>query len=92
MICKDLYVLFGSRFNTTALEHGLSARYEYRHHVCTRALLIRGYGQNVPPCTSALGQWTVFDAGGSRTCGFKAALPRQRLGFCAILSNVAVRS
>jgi hypothetical protein len=30
--------------------------------------------------------------GGSRTCGFKAALPRQRLRFCAILSNVAVRS
>jgi hypothetical protein len=24
------------------------------------ALLIRGYGQNVPPCTSALGQWAVF--------------------------------
>jgi hypothetical protein len=25
------------------------------------ALLIRGYGQNVPPCTGALGQWAVFD-------------------------------
>ena len=65
MICKDLYVLFGSRFNTTALEHGLSARYEYRHHAGTRALLIRGYGLNVPP--SALGQWAGFDPGGSRT-------------------------
>jgi len=28
----------------------------------------------------------------ARTCGFKAALPRQRLRFCAIPSNVAVRS
>ena len=56
------------------------------------ALLIRGYGQNVPPCTNALGQWAVFGPGGSRTCGFKAALPCQRLRFCAIPSNVAVRS
>ena len=24
------------------------------------APLIRGNGQNVPPCTSALGQWAVF--------------------------------
>jgi hypothetical protein len=56
------------------------------------ALLIRGNGQNVPPCTSALGQWAVFGPGGSRACGFKAALPRQILRFCAILSNVAVRS
>jgi hypothetical protein len=56
------------------------------------ALLIRGYGQNVPPCTSALGQRAVFGPGGSGTCGFKAALPRQRLSFCAILSIVAVRS
>ena len=56
------------------------------------ALLIRGYGQNVPPCTSALGQWAVLGPSGSRTCGFKAALPRQILRFCAILSNVAVRS
>jgi len=30
--------------------------------------------------------------GRARTCGFKAALPRERLNFCAILSNVAVRS
>src|SRR5262249_4193007 len=30
--------------------------------------------------------------GGARTCGFKAALPRERLNFCALLSNVAVRS
>src|SRR5262245_14601151 len=30
--------------------------------------------------------------GSSRTCGFKAALPHQPLRFCAILSNVAVRS
>jgi len=29
--------------------------------------------------------------GGSRICGFKAALPHQRLRYCAILSNVAVR-
>ena len=56
------------------------------------ALLIRGYGQNVTPCTSDLGQWAVFGPGGSRTRGFKAALASQRLGFCAILSNVAVRS
>jgi len=47
-------------------------------------LLSRGYGQNV-----SVGG---FGPGGSRTCGFKAALPRQRLSFCAILSNVAVRS
>ena len=38
------------------------------------------------------GQWAVFGPDGSRTCGFKAALPRQRLRFCAILSIVAVRS
>ena len=29
------------------------------------ALLICGYGQNVPPCTSALGQWVVFGPGGA---------------------------
>jgi hypothetical protein len=50
----------------------------YKRGMC--ALLIRGYGQNVPPCTSALGQCVVFGSGGSKTYGFKAALPRQRLG------------
>jgi len=35
---------------------------------------------------------TFGDPGVQRTFGFKAALPRQRLRFCAILSNVAVRS
>jgi hypothetical protein len=34
----------------------------------------------------------VSEPWGSRICGFKAALPRQRLRFCAILPNVAVRS
>jgi hypothetical protein len=75
------------RFNTTALEHGLSARYEYRHHVgtlCSFAAMVRMSRLVL----SAAG----FDPGGSRTCGFKAALPHQRPGLRAIVSNVAVRS
>jgi len=44
---------------------------------------------NSSPCKNKRGR---HSSGGSRICGFKAALPRQRLRFCAILSNVAVRS
>jgi hypothetical protein len=44
----------------------------------------------VPPAPAASAESTPLTP--ARTCGFKAALPRQRLRFCAIPSNVAVRS
>lgn len=41
---------------------------------------------------SRLSQCDVRPSKADIACGFKAALPRERLRFCAILSNVAVRS
>jgi hypothetical protein len=58
-----------------------------------RACALCSFAATVIECPALyLDQWVVFGPGGSRTCGFKAAFPHQRLNFCAILSNVAVRS
>ena len=54
------------------------------------ALLICGYGQNIPPCTSALGSGLFLAPAVQEPVALRQ--DRQKLRFCAILSNVAVRS
>ena len=58
----------------------------------TRALLIRGYGQNVPPCTSALGQGWFLAPAVQEPVALRQHSRIKETRFVAILSNVAVRS